>query len=158
MAGMRFRFEVEGEVQIDRTLARFADNVGDASALWDALANRFARIEARQFKSEGAYGSGGWQALSPAYAAWKARAYPGKPILERTGDLKDSLTRRPLGIEVLTPQSMTVGSGIDYGRYHQSGGPNLPQRRPVELPESERRTWVRLIQRFIVTGIAADRL
>ena len=158
MAGMRFRFEVEGEVQVDRTLARFAENVGDATPLWDSLATRFARIEARQFKSEGAYGSGGWPALSPRYAAWKAKHYPGKPILERTGELKDSLTRRPLGIEVLTPSSMTVGSGIDYGRFHQAGGGRLPQRRPVELPESERRTWVRLIQRFIVTGIAADRL
>jgi len=152
MAGMRFRFEVEGEVQIDRTLTRFADNIGDASALWDALADRFAAMERRQFDSEGAYGSGGWQALSPAYAAWKARLYPGKPILERTGDLRESLTQRPFGIEVITPQSLTVGSGIDYGRYHQSGGPNLPQRRPVEFPESERRHWVRLIQRFIVTG------
>lgn len=154
MAGMRFTFTVEGETQIDRTLARFAENASDASRLWDALANRFALVERRQFDSEGTYGSGGWQALSPRYAAWKARHYPGKPILERTGDLRDSLTRRPFGIEVITPKSMTVGSGIDYGRFHQAGGGTLPQRRPVELPESERRNWIRLIQRFIVTGVA----
>ena len=157
MAGMRFTFSIEGDVQIDRTLARFADNVGDATPLWDALATRFTRIEARQFKSEGAYGSGGWPSLSPNYAAWKARHYPGKPILERTGDLKDSLTRRPLGIEVIEPGYMVLGSGIPYLRYHQRGE-GLPQRRAVELPESERRTWGRLIHRFIVTGVAADRL
>ena len=149
---VRFTFTVEGEAQIDRTLARFADNVSDALPLWDKLADRFASIERRQFATEGAYGSGGWPALSPRYAAGKARAYPGKPILERDGDLKRSLTVRPVGVEVLTPGSMTVGSGIDYGRFHQAGAGNLPQRRPVELPESERRTWVRLIQRFIVTG------
>lgn len=148
---VRFTFSFEGEVQIDRTLARFADNVSDAVPLWDKLANRFASVERRQFASQGGYGSGGWPALSPAYAAWKAMHYPGKPILEREGDLKDSLTRRPFGIEVLTPASMTVGSGIDYGRYHQAGD-GVPRRRPVELPESERREWVRLIQRFIVTG------
>lgn len=152
MAGVRFTFTVEGEAQIDRTLARFADNVSDALPLWDKLADRFASIERRQFASEGGYGSGGWPALSPRYAAWKARHYPGKPILERDGELKRSLTVRPFGVEVLTPSSMTVGSGIDYGRFHQQGAGNLPQRRPVELPESERRTWVRLIQRFIVTG------
>lgn len=149
---IRFTFSVEGETQIDRTLARFADNVGDASPLWDKLADRFVSIERRQFKSEGAYGSGGWAALSPRYAAWKARAYPGKPILEREGNLVESLTRRPLGVEVIEAGFMVLGSGIDYGRYHQAGGGNLPQRRPVELPESERRSWVRLIQRFIVTG------
>lgn len=156
MGGMRFRFEVEGEVQIDRTLTRFADNASDATELWDALADRFARVERRQFDSEGAYGSGGWPALSPAYAAWKARAYPGKPILELTGALRKSLTSRPFGIEVITPKSLTVGSGIDYGRYHQQGSGRLPQRRPVELPEGERRHWVSLIQRFIVTGTATS--
>lgn len=149
---LRFTFTIEGETQIDRTLARFADNVGDASALWDKLADRFARVERRQFDSEGAYGSGGWPALSPKYAAWKARHYPGKPILEREGDLRASLTERPFGIEVIEPGFMVLGSGIDYGRFHQAGAGRLPQRRPVELPESERRTWVRLIQRFIVTG------
>lgn len=152
MAGVRFTFSVEGEAQIDRTLARYADNVSDALPLWDKLADRFASVERRQFSSEGGYGSGGWPALSPAYAAWKARAYPGKPILRRTDELYNSLTRRPFGVEVLTPASMTVGSGTDHGRYHQAKGGNLPQRRPVELPESERRTWVRLIQRFITTG------
>lgn len=149
---VRFTFTVEGETQIDRTLARFADNVTDAVPLWDKLADRFASVERRQFDSEGAYGSGGWPALSPAYAAWKARAYPGKPILRRTDELYNSLTRRPFGVEVIEPGFMVVGSGIDYGRFHQAGAPPLPQRRPVELPESERRHWVRLIQRFIVTG------
>lgn len=154
MAGMRFTFTVEGETQIDRTLTRFADNVTDAVPLWDSLANRFAMVEARQFGSEGGYGSGGWPALSPAYATWKARNYPGKPILQRTGELIESLTRRPFGVEVIEPTHMALGSGVAHGAYHQAGGGNLPRRRPVELPESERRTWVRLIQRFIVTGQA----
>lgn len=153
MAGLRFTLAVEGDVQIDRTLTRFADNVGDAQPVWNALADRFVKVELRQFKTEGAYGSGGWPALSPAYAAWKSRAYPGKPILERGGDLKASLTRRPLGIEVIEPGYMVLGSGVDYLRYHQRGD-GVPQRRAVELPESERRYWVGLIQRFIVTGIA----
>lgn len=143
-----------GEAQIDRTLARFADNVSDARPAWEALADRFAKAESRQFRSEGAYGSGGWAPLSPRYAAWKARAYPGKPILERTGDLKRSLTERPFGIEVIEPGFMVLGSAIRYGEYHQSGGPNLPRRRPIELPESERREWVKVLQRFIVTGKA----
>lgn len=151
---MRFTFAVEGEAQVDRTLARFADNVDDATPVWNKLADRFAVIETRQFDSEGAYGSGGWPALSAKYAAWKARHYPGAPILTRTGALRQSLTERPFGVEVIEPGSMTIGSGSDVGRYHQGGAGNLPQRRPVELPENERRTWVRMIQRFITTGQA----
>lgn len=151
---VRLTLSIHGENQIDRTLARMAEGVTDATDLWDVLADRFAAANRRQFASEGAYGSGGWAELSPAYAARKARLYPGKPILEATGELKDSLTSRPFGVEVLLPGSMVVGSGLQRGKYHQAGGPNLPQRRPVELPESERRTWVKLMQRFILTGRA----
>lgn len=155
MAGMRFSLELFGEAQIDRTLMRYAENVGDASDLWDALANRFGTANRKQFTSEGAYGSGGWPALSPAYASWKSRHYPGAKILHATGELEESLTQRPFGIERIEPGSMTVGSGVAHGAYHQAGGGNLPQRRPVELPASERRVWIRYIQTFIVTGIVA---
>lgn len=148
---VRLRLEFYGDVQLDRTLARFADNLDDARPAWEVLATRFERLERRQFSSEGTY-SGGWPALSPAYAAWKARAYPGKRILEREGDLKRDLTRRPFGVEVLESAFMVVGSARDYGGFHQKGGPNLPQRRPVEFPESERREWARILTRFIVTG------
>lgn len=148
---VRITLEFYGDVQLDRTLARF-EAVEDARPAWEVLAERFARLERRQFATEGRAASGGWPALSPDYAAWKARHYPGKPILEREGDLKASLTSRPFGVEVLEPAFMVVGSDVEYGRYHQHGGGNLPQRRPVELPESERRTWARILQRFIVTG------
>lgn len=150
---MRFTFAVEGEVQIDRTLTRFIDDLEDARPVWEVLAGRFAKMEARQFASEGAYGSGRWAALSPDYALWKAANY-GTPILERTGALKASLTARPFGVEEIDARAMAVGSGIDYGKYHQAGTARMPQRRPVEFPESERRVWVRIIQRFIMTGEA----
>lgn len=152
--GVRFSLDFYGDAQLDRTLLRFADNIGDARPIWDKLADQFALVEARQFASEGAYGSGGWAPLAPSTVAYKARHYPGKGILERTGALRRSLTERPFGVEQLNPQSMAVGSNIAYGAFHQAGTPRMPRRRPVELPESERRTWVRMLQRFIVTGEA----
>lgn len=150
----RFTFTVLGERQIDRTLARFADNIGDARAVWEVLAAKFQRAEARQFATEGAYASGGWPALSPRYAAWKHRHYPGTKILEREGDLKASLTQRPFGVEQIEPGFMVLGTDVDYAIYHQRGSDRLPQRRPVELTEAQRRDWTRTIQRFIVTGQA----
>lgn len=147
----RITLSFYGEAQLDRTLARFA-GVGDARDVWHELADRFATLERRQFASEGAYGSGGWPALSDDYAEWKARHYPGKTILRRTDALYKSLTARPFGVEEIRPEAMTIGSDVDYGEYHQTGGPRLPRRRPVELPDSERRAWVTRLQRFIVTG------
>lgn len=146
--------EFYGDTQLQRTLADRVERAEDARPVWDHLADRFARLERRQFASEGAYGSGGWDPLSPRYAAWKATAYPGQTILRRDDHLFRSLTQRPLGVEVIEPHLMVLGSDVAYGAFHQAGGDRLPQRRPVELPEAERQAWVRQLQRFLVTGEA----
>lgn len=146
-------FEFYGDVQLKRTLDRFAENVADARPAWEAIAERFVHVERRQFATEGGAFSGGWAPLSPNYAAWKARHYPGRPILVREDELRASLTKRPLGVEVIEPGFMLIGSAVPHGRYHQRGQ-GVPRRRPVELDEAERRAWVKVVQRFIVTGVA----
>jgi hypothetical protein len=150
--GTRLTFDVLGEVQLDRTLARVGVGLTDARPLWEDLTDRFVRFTRRQYDTEGGAGSGGWQALSPRYAAWKARHYPGKPILERTGRSKRLVTVRPLQVEELSASRMVIGATDDVLRYHQHGAGNLPRRRVVDLPESERRTWVRRSHRFLMTG------
>lgn len=150
MGGLRLSFEFFGDQQVDRTLTRFGENVRDARPVWNDLADDFARSEARQFSSGGRYASGGWSPLSPKYAAWKALRFPGQPILVATGDLRASLTRRPLGVEAIEPQSMAIGSDVEHGGYHQRGD-GVPQRRPVELTEARRRDWVRRLQKHIVS-------
>ena len=175
----RVSFTFYGEEQIARTIRRVADNLDNARPLWDELTDRFVAMEVKQFRSEGGHGSGGWAPLSPRYAAWKAgrrkghgrkgskrraaneeagRRQAGNKILVLYGDLSKSLTQRPLGFEHFTPRSMTIGSDVVYGKYHQRGGPRLPRRRPIEFRESERRTWVREIQRFVVSGRTGGKL
>lgn len=150
---VRMRFAFYGDVQVDRTLARIEAAAEDCSPAWEKMAESFVRAERRQFASEGGYASGGWAPLSPRYAAWKAHHYPGKPILRRTDDLWRSLTTAGgPAIRVITDRQMILGSDVEYGKYHQRGGPNLPRRRPIELPESLRREWVKILQRFLITG------
>lgn len=153
---VNIRLSFWGDEQLNRTIDRTLDALDDARPAWEVIATSFARAERRQFRTEGGYGSGGWRPLSPRYAAWKARHYPGKTILRRTDRLYRSLTERPLGVEVLLPRRMVIGSDIEYGRFHQLGD-GLPRRRPVELPESLRREWVKVVQRYIVTGHATAR-
>lgn len=147
----RITFEFEGELQLDRRLERF-EAVADARPVWDALADRFARANLRQFATEGAASGNPWDPLSPVYAAWKAKHYPGQPILRRDDDLWRGLTQQPFGVDVREERFAIFGSATDHGRYHQAGAGNLPQRRPVDLSENERRTWVRILQKYIVTG------
>lgn len=149
---VRLHLDFYGDQQVDRTLDRFEARALDARPAWEAMADLFLVIERRQFATEGRYGSGGWAPLSPRYAAWKARHFPGKTILRRTDELFTSLTEGPQ-IRIIEPGFMVLGSAVPYGKYHQLGD-GLPRRRPVELPESDRRTFVRMLQRFIVTGQA----
>jgi len=151
----RLTFDFYGDQQIDRTLTTLANHAQDARPAWRAMSRRFTTNNVRQFASEGAYASGGWAPLSPRYKAWKDRHYPGRKILARTGRLRRSLTRRPFGVEEIEPKYMRLGTDVPYAKYHQRGTEKMPRRRPVELPESERREWVKIMQRFIVTGRVA---
>lgn len=156
MASVRLGLRFYGDTQVHRELVRFANRPGDMRPAWQEMANRFRRLEIKQFRSEGAHGGAAWAPLSPQYGAWKARHYPGKKILEREGDLKRSLTVRPFGIEVLEHDFMLVGSDVEHGQWHQRGVPGrLKMRKPIEFPERERVYWVRIMHRYIATGVAS---
>jgi phage gpG-like protein len=151
MGALRLSLDVAGEKIIDRTLAGIGDQAEDLRPAFEAIGDVFLAAERRQFTSEGAFGSGGWAPLSQPYATWKARHYPGKPILRRTDDLWRSLTTGP-AVRVIKPQYLALGTDVEYAKYHQKGKPPLPRRRPVELPESTRREMVKILQRWVVTG------
>lgn len=145
-----------GDQQVDRVLVGFSRAGRDLRPAWDQIGDALAEATQRQFSSEGAYGSGGWQRLSPAYGEWKARAYPGKTILRRDDNLYDAVTRRPFGVEVLEPAFAVFGArvlsedGFDYGAAHQAGAGNLPQRKVFDLPESLRRHFAKILQRYMI--------
>jgi len=132
-------FEIEGERQFKLSLGRMGKALGDMRPYWDkALKPTFYKVEAEQFASQGGAGrSGAWAGLSKPYAAWKAKRYPGKGILERTGALKASLLGGAGQVYESHPTWMAIGSGIEYGTYHQRGGGNLPKRPPISVSASQ---------------------
>lgn len=146
----RLTFSVFGDAQVDRELVGIESAAEDLRPAWETLRGRFLTLERRQFASQGGY-SGGWAPLSPRYAAWKAVNFPGKTILRRTDHLYRSLTEGP-DIAIIEPGYMILGTSVVYAEHHQRGGGRLPRRRPVELPDSERREWVKVLQSFIRTG------
>lgn len=143
-------FRVLGEAQVDRTLAGMEAASRDMRGAFETLRDRFLELERRQFATQGGF-SGGWRPLSPRYAEWKAHHYPGKTILRRTDDLWRSLTEGP-DIAIIEPGYMILGTSVEYAQAHQEGAGHLPRRRPVDLPERERREWVKVIQSYIRTG------
>lgn len=84
------------------------------------------------------------------YASWKARHYPGAPILVRSGRLKASMVK--LGsvgnISIITKTGAIFGSSILYGVYHDSDGPrsgSLPRRNFSEPSEKRLKIWTQQV-------------
>jgi phage gpG-like protein len=150
----RFRLDIAGEVQMDRGIARFADGVSDYRPIWAVIEDDFYALEKRQFQTEGAEGGDPWQELSPAYGAWKEEQFPGKPILERTGELMASLTEpnHPQGVRIEERKTLTLGTRVPYAIYHQSIQPRrrLPRRPEIMVTEEFKRTVMHHVQTYLV--------
>lgn len=140
--------EVFGMAAVQRTLDAYIDAATDLTAAWGEVATLVAEMNRATFERGDA---GGWAPLSPAYAAEKARTFPGRPILVRTGNLYDSLTT-DFDVHEIGPLRMAVGTQLNqYGRYHQTGRPSrgLPKRSPVVFDEPSKRDVVRIVQRHL---------
>ena len=137
------KFSIAGQDQVLRTFSRWTDALSDFSPALEKIADDFLELEASQFSSEGKTGSGGWKALSPDYAAWKAVHYPGAKILERDGWLRDSLTVKdaPFGVREITPTQAVLGSSLPYAMYHQTGTGSLPGRQLALGSDKTRWDW-----------------
>lgn len=135
-------------------LDRWTGNLKNMRPAYEAVADYQANEWAKQFRTGGAYYGTRWPALSPAYARWKAANFPGKPILVRTGRLRDSLTSRPLGIEEFSSKGVRLGSDVEYAQFHQRGTPFMPRRQlyPTTPQQARARNIAKIMQRHIVSG------
>jgi phage gpG-like protein len=113
------------------------------------IVRKFREQEARRFSTENALGPAGkWAALSPGYAAWKAKRYPGAKILERTGALRASLVGDGNGSVVVTlPNAVFIGSNVPYAQYHQTGTGSMPARPPINPSDRDVSEWMAEILR-----------
>lgn len=81
-----------------------------------------------------AQGIPSWPSLSPAYAARKARIFPGKTILRRTDRLFLSLTAGGSDSMYLPgPRTLLMGTTTPYAKYHTTGTGRMPARPHVDL-------------------------
>ena len=137
---------------MDRGIARFADGVTDYRPIWPMFEDLFYAQEKRQFQTEGDEGGDHWKELSPVYADWKEAHFPGKPILQRTGDLYASLTSRtdPNAVCREERKTLTLGSRIPYAIYHQRGTSKMPARPEIQLNEGFKREAMHHMQTYLV--------
>jgi hypothetical protein len=69
-----------------------------------------------------------WARLTPPYASWKSKNYPGQPILRLTGEMQDNA-------KILPWQDGFKVKSRFYGVYHQFGTSKMAARPWMGIPD-----------------------
>jgi phage gpG-like protein len=133
-----FRFTSHGFIQLRKELGDMRDRAADVRPAWDALLTWWAARNVTNFQNAGKRWKKPWRPLAPATVADKMRLGYPKDTLIRTGALRDSLSRRPLGIERLRPHDLEAGTNTNYAHFHQHGTSKMPARVLVNAEQVKR--------------------
>lgn len=134
---------------------------GDKSGpLMTVMSREHVRQVTKAYTSEGGSTQGGWPRLSPVYAAWKRKAFPGRKILVRSGDTRRRFTQpsNPSFFrEFLRPFTYAFGalSGVQYA--HETGigdpGQKLPVRSIMQKSQADYASFVRVLRTFYIKRV-----
>lgn len=138
-------------------LDRAADNVSDFHTLLEGFGDIFKGHMQQQFASEGAWGAGGWAALSDAYDMWKQEHYPGCPIGVLSGALRSSMTGGDGYDEKIGHDEASYGmsAGSDaapYGKYFAGGGRG-PARPVVKWGSAQSRDYQKHAHQWLLWAL-----
>lgn len=140
---MQLRFNIDGQTQLSKVLLGIEGVVRDwTPALSTSAADIIDFIQNDVFNSEGEAIGDPWQPLSPGYAKQKERKYPGMPILQATGHMRESFGA------TIDASSLTVWNSATYFKYHQSRLPRkkIPRRVMMYLTDNLKQTIVKNFQ------------
>jgi phage gpG-like protein len=151
---MQIRISVFGDDVLARDLLRMKDRAMDMRPAFEAIHESFKTVEDWQFGTQG--GVHKWAPLAASTVAYKARLGLDPRILHATLRLRKSLTETANADHIFeaTRDTVVMGSRVPYGIFHQSTRPRrrLPRRPPVDLSETAKREWVKILQRYLTTG------
>jgi phage gpG-like protein len=146
---MTLRVDSLGYERFVRAFNRIPDNVKDFREPLTEIYQDFLGIERRNFSARGRPEA--WRPLSPKYAAWKARHFPGKPLLELTGNLKASLLGSgAAAVRDIRETRATFGTAVRHAIFHQLGTRRMPRRKPVQIADEDKVRWGRIVHVWAV--------
>lgn len=109
------KLEVKGAAEIQQLLTGVGLDMTDLKGAMTEVGDHAKKYFGGQvFASRGGALGQPWPRLSPAYAVQKAKRYPGRPPLVRSGLMQRSFTSKP------SPMSVTIGNDAPWFKYHQS--------------------------------------
>ncbi|MCA1571704.1 MAG: phage virion morphogenesis protein [Chloroflexi bacterium] len=149
---LTFEVSVHGEKLVSRRILRLEHQALHAKPAFEAIGESLLRRERKLFATEGASGGQAWAPLAAATIRAKAGKGQDPRILRATGALHSSLTDRTDSRNLFDADDdgIVFGSRLPYARYHQHGTRRMPQRRPLQLKEQQKRDVLRILQRFLM--------
>jgi phage gpG-like protein len=145
-----FDITLQGEAEVLKILTRVGLAMDDLEgAMSDVGQHAIKYFSGQVFASRGSVIGQPWAPLNPTYAAHKARLYPGRPPLVRTGLMQRSFTSDPSKMQV------TIGNSAPYFQYHQSSAERskLPRRAMIGLSEQLQSDIVETVRSSLINKI-----
>tara|TARA_Y100000310_G_scaffold269827_1_gene283307 strand:- start:22145 stop:22621 length:477 start_codon:yes stop_codon:yes gene_type:complete len=131
-----------GDEKFIRGFNRYVAEMKDFSEVFEDISKYLFSTSAKIFKAQG--DPIPFAPLSPKYKEWKARHFPGRPILVLRGPLKESLTAGSSDtIKNIGKLSMEWGTRVVYARRQHRAG-----RKPIQLTEPRKRVIARMIHQW----------
>ena len=155
-----FSLDIDGTRELSRRLHGLLNRVTNLEPAFKVMAADWSTTMAAKFDSGGAFEAGTdaegnpnppWQPLSQRYGAWKARHYPGRGLLIRTGALRAAAVSPETDIQAL---SLRLEVDNAWALYHQSTRPRtiLPRRPFASLTAKQKGRWIKAIRDHIQVG------
>lgn len=141
--------ETIGLERMVRSFNRIEQEIEDFSEPFAFIIQDFEEMEKKIFDKEGTPAS--FAQLSGNYAFWKALNYPGQKIMQLTGRLIKSITTHSGGADVERTVDKSYASRktlVPYAHRHQMGTENMTRREFVQVTETAKRRWTKIIQRW----------
>jgi phage gpG-like protein len=85
-----------------------------------------------------------WDRLTPKYASWKSKNFPGQPILRATGLMQDVAY-------IYTRGNVFMVKSTHYGKYHQFGTSRMVARPWMGVPDISLKQIVPIAWKIILS-------
>ncbi|MFI2837543.1 phage virion morphogenesis protein [Mycolicibacterium sp. PDY-3] len=112
---LELELDVKGAKEVTAMLRNVGADVSDLKGAMADVGDHARKYFGGQvFASRGGVLGQPWRRLSPNYAAQKAKRYPGRPVLVRSGLMQRSFRSTP------SAMSVTISNDAPWFKYHQS--------------------------------------
>jgi phage gpG-like protein len=148
---LEFKLEPPGDKPLRRAFVVYK-RIDDLTPAWQRMIPALQDYIARRIASGGTlHNLPPFAPLSPRYARYKAKRYPGAPILVRTGRLFRSLTTNTDDtIADIQPDHLTFGTRVPYALYHQLGTRKMPARPPIKLSKPIQTQLLTILRNYLI--------